>query len=190
MSGAAKRRSRIPPAVDGILGVSGMNYSNLINLDETAVRIFGGRNMTLDRTGADGVWIDGDGSLKLCFTVLAGCSFDGSLLPHCFVAKGKTARCHLGFDDIAPHRITHSGKGWLTGERLIGALREIRELPRFADGAKMAVVIDQAPCHMTVDVAIAAAEMGMVLIPVPPGQHGLAPAHGRLRLRRAQAQAE
>jgi hypothetical protein len=42
----------------------------------------------------------------------------------------------------------------MTGELLIDALRWIRELPQFADGAKMAVVIDQAPCQMTIDIAI------------------------------------
>jgi hypothetical protein len=36
----------------------------------------------------------------------------------------------------------------------------------------MAVVIDQAPCHMTVDVAMAAAKLGMDLITVPPGSTG------------------
>jgi hypothetical protein len=40
-------------------------------------------------------------------------------------------------------------------------LSEIRELPQFADGAKMAVVIDQAPCHMTIDAAREAAQLGM-----------------------------
>jgi hypothetical protein len=51
-------------------------------------------------------------------------------------------------------------------------LREIGELPRSADGAKMAVVIDQAPRHMTVDVPTAARRMSMDLIPVPPGGTG------------------
>jgi hypothetical protein len=88
--------------------------------------------------------------------VLAGCSFDGSLLSLCFVAKGKTARCHQRFGDIAPHWITPSQKGWMTGGLLIDALREIRELPSFAGRARMAVVIDQAPRHMTVDVAMGA----------------------------------
>jgi hypothetical protein len=36
----------------------------------------------------------------------------------------------------------------------------------------MAVVIDQAPCHMTVDVAMAAAHLDMDLIPVPPSSTG------------------
>jgi hypothetical protein len=36
----------------------------------------------------------------------------------------------------------------------------------------MAVVVDQAPCHMTVDVAMAAALLGMAIIPVPPGRTG------------------
>jgi hypothetical protein len=60
----------------------------------------------------------------------------------------------------------------MTGELLIDALCWIRELPRFPDGAKMAVVLDQAPCHMTVDVAMAAAQLDMDLIPVPPGRTG------------------
>jgi hypothetical protein len=60
----------------------------------------------------------------------------------------------------------------MTGERLIHALRAIRELPRFAGRAKMAVVIDQAPCHMAVDVALEDAQLGMDLIPVPPGSTG------------------
>jgi hypothetical protein len=57
----------------------------------------------------------------------------------------------------------------MAGELLIGALRWIRELPRFAGRAKMAVVTDQAPCHMTVDVVMAAAQLDMDLILVPPG---------------------
>jgi hypothetical protein len=60
----------------------------------------------------------------------------------------------------------------MTGELLILALPWIRELPRFAHRSKMAVVIDQAPCHMTVDVAMAAAQLSMALIPVPPGSTG------------------
>jgi hypothetical protein len=60
----------------------------------------------------------------------------------------------------------------MTGELLIDALRWIREIPRFADCAKMAVLIEQAPCDMTVDVAIAAAWLGVDLIPVPPGSTG------------------
>jgi hypothetical protein len=36
----------------------------------------------------------------------------------------------------------------------------------------MAVVIDQAPYHMTVDVAMEAAQLDMDLIPVPPGSTG------------------
>jgi hypothetical protein len=51
---------------------------------------------------ADGVWTDSDGSPKDCFTVMAGCSFDGSRLTLCFVAMGKTARCHHGFGGIVP----------------------------------------------------------------------------------------
>jgi hypothetical protein len=60
----------------------------------------------------------------------------------------------------------------MTGELPFDALRTIRKLPRFADGPKMAVVIDQAPCHMTADVAIAARRMSMDLIPIPPGSTG------------------
>jgi hypothetical protein len=60
----------------------------------------------------------------------------------------------------------------MTGELLIDALREIREVPRYAGRAKMAVVIDQAPCHMTADVAIPARRMSMDIIPVPPGSTG------------------
>jgi hypothetical protein len=60
----------------------------------------------------------------------------------------------------------------MTGELLIDTLRWMRELPRFADPAKMAVVIDQAPCHLTVDVAMAAAQLGVDLCPVPPGSTG------------------
>jgi hypothetical protein len=149
-----------------------MNHSNLINLDETTVRIYGCRNMTWAMRGADGVLIDSAESPKDCFTVLVGCSFDGTLVRLSFVAKGKTARCHQGFGDIAPHSITHSESGWMTGELLIDALRELRELPRFAGRAPMAVVIDQAPCHMTVDVAMAAAQLGMVLVPVPLASTG------------------
>jgi hypothetical protein len=155
-------------AVDDILADPMFNPSNLINLNETAVRIHGGRNMTWAKRNADGVLIDSAGSPKDCFRVLAGCSFDGSLLPLCFVAKGRTARCRERFGDISPHWITHSEKEWITGKLLIQALREIRELPRLAGRAKMAVVIDQAPCHMAVDVAMAAAQLGMVLIPMPP----------------------
>jgi hypothetical protein len=81
----------------------------------------------------------------------------------------------MGLGYVAPHRITYSEKGWMTGELLIDTLHETRELPRFADGAKMAVVIDQAPCHMTIDVALKAAQMGMALIPVPPGSTGNCP---------------
>jgi hypothetical protein len=36
----------------------------------------------------------------------------------------------------------------------------------------MAVVIDQAPCHMTIDVALEAARLGMALSVVPPGSTG------------------
>jgi hypothetical protein len=60
----------------------------------------------------------------------------------------------------------------MTGELPIDALRWIRALPRFSSRAKVAVVIDQAPCHVTVDVAMAAAQLGMALIPVPPGITG------------------
>jgi hypothetical protein len=45
--------------VDSILAAPGMNHNYLI--DETAVRIFGGRNMTCAKIGADGVWIDSSG---------------------------------------------------------------------------------------------------------------------------------
>jgi hypothetical protein len=149
-----------------------MKHSHLINLNETAVRIHGGRNMTWGKADADGVWIDSAGGPKDCFTVLDGCSFDGSLLLLGFVAKRKTARCHHGFGDLGPHWIAHSEKGWMTGELLIRALGVTRELPHFADRAKMAVVIHQAPGHMTVAVAMGAAQLGMDLIPVPPGSTG------------------
>jgi hypothetical protein len=89
-------------AVDSILASPGMNHSHLKDLDWTAVRLYGGRNMTWAKIGADGVWLDSAGSPKDCFIVLAGCWFDESLLPLCFVAKGKTARCHQGFGDFAP----------------------------------------------------------------------------------------
>jgi hypothetical protein len=65
------------------------NPSNLLDLDETAVRIHGGRNMTWAKRGADGVLIDSAGSPKDWLRLLAACSFDGSLLPLCFVEKGK-----------------------------------------------------------------------------------------------------
>jgi hypothetical protein len=58
----------------------------------------------------------------------------------------------------------------MTGELLSDALRWIRELPRFAGRGKMAVVIDQTPCPMTIDVAMEAAQWP--LIPVPPGSTG------------------
>jgi hypothetical protein len=176
--------------VDGILAGPSFNPSNLINPDETAVRIFGGRNMTWGKIGAGSVWIDTAGSPKDCFTAPAGCSFDGTLLPPRFVAKGKTDRCHQSFGRTAPHWITLSEKGWMNGELLIDALRGIRELPCFPGHAKMAVVIDQAPRHMTVDVAIEATQLGTGAHPCPAGLHWGVPAHGRPRLRRAQAQAE
>jgi hypothetical protein len=59
-------------AVDDILAAPSFNPSNLSNLEETAVRIFGGRNMTWAERGADGVLIDSAGSPKDSFTVLAG----------------------------------------------------------------------------------------------------------------------
>jgi hypothetical protein len=60
----------------------------------------------------------------------------------------------------------------MMGELLIDALRWIRQLPRFADRAKMAVVMDQAPCHVKIDVAREAAQLDMDLIPFPPGNTG------------------
>jgi hypothetical protein len=57
----------------------------------------------------------------------------------------------------------------MTGDLLIPALGCIRELPCFADRAKMAFVTDQAPYHMTVDVALEAAQLGMDPVPDPPG---------------------
>jgi hypothetical protein len=55
--------------VDGILAFPGMKHSHLVNLDETAVRIYGGRNRTWVKIGADGVRIDSAQSPKDCFTV-------------------------------------------------------------------------------------------------------------------------
>jgi hypothetical protein len=60
----------------------------------------------------------------------------------------------------------------MTGELLTDALRWIRELPRFADLAKTPLVMEQAPCHMTVNVAMAVALLGMDLIPVPQDSTG------------------
>jgi hypothetical protein len=60
----------------------------------------------------------------------------------------------------------------MTGELVIQALGWIRELPPFADCPKIAIVIDQAPCHVDVDVATAAAQFGMALVPVPAGITG------------------
>jgi hypothetical protein len=118
------------------------------------------------------VLIDSVGSPKNCFTVLADCSFDGSLLPLCLVATGKAARGDQGFGDIGPDWITQGENGWMTGELRTDALRWIRELPRLADRAKMTVLIDQSCCHMTVDVAMEAGQLDMDLIPVPPGSTG------------------
>jgi hypothetical protein len=117
-----------------------VNHGNLINLDGTAVRIFGGRNVTWAKIGADGVWIDSAGSPKDFPTVLAGCPFDGSLLPPCLVPEGRTVPCHQGlaFRGHCPQWITPAEKGWMPAELLIGALRGIggiRELPRFAGHA-------------------------------------------------------
>jgi hypothetical protein len=101
--------------------------------------------MTWAKKGADGVSTDSAGSAKDCFTVLADCSFDGSLILLCLVATGKAARGDQGFGDIGPHWITQAENGWMTGELRTDALRWIRELPRFADRAKMTIVIDQPP---------------------------------------------
>jgi hypothetical protein len=68
-------------------------------MDETAVRIFGGRCSRRDIVWAqrvsDGPWIDSAGSPRGAFTGPAGCFFDGSSLSFCFVAKGTTTRCHM-----------------------------------------------------------------------------------------------
>jgi hypothetical protein len=106
-AGAATWRTRTqrlhsrPPWMTSFAGPR-FNPGILINLDETAIRIHGGRNMTSAKTGADGVLIDSAGSPRDCMTVLAGCSFDASLLQLCFVAKGEISRCHQGFGNIAP----------------------------------------------------------------------------------------
>jgi hypothetical protein len=49
--------------MDSIMGEPTFHPCNPINLDETAVTVYGGRNVTWARRGADGVWIESaDGS--------------------------------------------------------------------------------------------------------------------------------
>jgi hypothetical protein len=49
-------------AVSSILADPSFNPGSLISLDETAVRVVVGRNMTWAKMGADGVWIDSVGA--------------------------------------------------------------------------------------------------------------------------------
>jgi hypothetical protein len=65
------REAAFQAALSGTLASPDMKHSHLMDWDGTAVRIVVGRTSTWAKTGADGVWIDSDGSRKDCFTVLA-----------------------------------------------------------------------------------------------------------------------
>jgi hypothetical protein len=79
----------------------------------------------------------------------------------------------------------------MTPELLIPALPLFRELPRFATDSRIVAPLEQAPFHMTVDVALAAPHpLTMNLIPVSPLLHGQVAADGCPVLRHAQGRAE
>jgi hypothetical protein len=80
--------------VDPVLCDSGIDRSGVINLDGTAARLRGVRNVTWVKAGADGVCIHSPSNPKDCFTVVAACTADGQKLPLTFVARGKTGVCH------------------------------------------------------------------------------------------------
>jgi hypothetical protein len=128
-----------------ILCDPGFDRSSVINMDETAIRLHGGRNVTWAKVGADGVWIGSPSNPKDCFTVVAACTADGQKLPLTFVAKGKTVRCHEGFGDVGEHWIAHTESGWMIEELLIKLLGRIHPFPKFAAKSDLIVMLDQAP---------------------------------------------
>jgi hypothetical protein len=77
-----------------------MIRSSVINMDETATRLHGGRNVTWAKVRADGVRIDNPSNPEDCFTVVAARTVSGAALRLTFVARGKTVLCHKGFGDI------------------------------------------------------------------------------------------
>jgi hypothetical protein len=155
-----------------VLCEAGFDRSILINIDETAVRLGGGMNMTWPKVGPDGVWIDRSPNPKDCFTVPAGCTADGQTLPLLFAATGRTIKCHRGFGDIGPHWIAHTGSRWMTWELVIDVPGRIRGLPQFAIKPNVVVIMDRASCHTKEEILFEAARLNVRLIFVPPGATG------------------
>jgi hypothetical protein len=144
-------------------------HDRILNVDETAWRVYPTGLRTWAEKGSQGVQINIAGNEKDSLTVLATVRADRTKLPLVILAAGKTARVEgsqLG--DIGIHFSDHSESGWTTTETFIRYLHWLRDT-QYKDDLPLWLVLDCYSVHRDEAVKACAESLNIVLEFLPPG---------------------
>lgn len=168
------RRNTIDPIHVGMFiqklrnAIANYHPSHILNMDETCLHIVAEPRYTFCSVGASEVPGGVGGDEKKCFTAIGTISYDGNVLPSCFIAKGTSDLCHQQFGDEYTYenndKIFHSHNGWTTKQVMDSYLEWLRSL--YGD-EPLVLVLDVFSAHRHIDVKNKAQELNIELIYVP-----------------------
>ena len=150
----------------------------IVNMDETAWRLFNGSLKTIDRRGSDEVVSATKLDARTCITVISAITMSGKKLPVWAIAKGVTVKCEERFRNNERLRsyiasgdlvITHSVNGWTTHDV---AKCYLQWLSKYFHRSYIYLIWDLHASHRSSGIKKIAADERIVLSYVPAGQTG------------------
>ena len=144
---------------------------DIINADETAFVLYVTGFYRWARKGTEAVQIPTYGDEKLSYTVMVAVTAALTKLPIRVIVKGKTTKAErsLGAVDREIWDSDHSKKGWMTLETMLRWLQRLRDLPEYADGHPVHLILDSYSAHRCSEVRTMATSLGIHLHFIPAG---------------------
>jgi hypothetical protein len=143
--------------------------SRILNVDETAWRLYPTHILTWAEKGAESVPLVVNGDVRQSITVLATITADYRKLPLMILASGKTERVERSqLGDIGANISGHSPSGWTTGDVFCQYLTWLRTV-QYCDNEPLTLVLDLYKAHKTGEVLQLAHYLGIELKFIPAG---------------------
>jgi len=153
--------------------------SLVLNLDETSVKISMNPPKALNLKDPSERIKTFVKSSKACFTAVGIIGADGTRYDPLIIAKGTTTNCGRVIDKLIDEGLNIGRKlvstsGWMTAITMLDVLDYVAEIrDRQKPGAKVYLVLDVFPAHLSSSVIEKAKSLRIKLIPVPANGTGI-----------------
>lgn len=145
--------------------------TDVINADEAAFLLYMTGFYRWARRGIQGVQIPTAGNQKLTYTVMVAVTAALTKLPIRVIVKGKTTRAERALGDAVANvwDSDHTKTGWMNLEAMLRWLHRLRELPEYADGHRVHLILDTYAAHRCQEVRDMAESLNIQLHFIPAG---------------------